>query len=163
MSAHVAEEPEALAMMAIRGQFVQKFTVNLAGSKEVTPFKGAKNTAGKATISFEAAGKVACFDVSFFKASKNSSVPASPFLLAQVHLGAKGTNGAVVLEFSPTRVSSERFFGCLTLKELGVNHIQIIADLLADPTNYYVNAHVGKSGTADFNVGVRGQLEYFKF
>jgi hypothetical protein len=22
---------------------------------------------------------------------------------------------------------------------------------------------VGKSGTADFNVGVRGQLEYFKF
>ena len=162
LNAHVGADPAALSLMTIRGQFVQKFTANLSGSKEVTPFKGPKNTSGKATVSFEAAGKVACFDASFFKASKSSSVAASPFVLAHVHMGAKGTNGAVVLEFTPTRVSSDRFFGCRTLKELGISSIQVIADLLADPTNYYVNAHVGSAGTDNFNVAVRGQLEYYK-
>jgi hypothetical protein len=162
LNAHVGADPASLYLITIRGQFVQKFTVNLTGSKEVTPFKGAKNTAGKATVSFEAAGKVACFDASFFKASKSSSVPVSPFMLAHVHMGAKGVNGPVVLEFTPTRVSSVRFFGCRTLKELGISNIQVIADLLADPTDYYVNAHVGNAGTDNFNVAVRGQLEYYK-
>jgi hypothetical protein len=162
LNAHVGADPAALSLMTIRGQLVQKFMVNLSGSKEVSPFKGAKNTSGKAIVSFEAAGRVACFDASFFKASKSSSVAASPFVLAHVHMGAKGTNGAVVLEFTPTRVSSERFFGCRTLKELGISSIQVIADLLADPTNYYVNAHVGSAGTDNFNVAVRGQLEYYK-
>jgi CHRD domain len=162
LNAHVASDPAALAMMTIRGQLVQKFTASLTGSKEVTPFKGAKNTSGKATVSFEEAGTVACFDASFYQTVKSSSVPVAPFMLAHVHMGAKGTNGAVVLEFTPTRVSSERFFGCRTMKELGISSIQVIADILADPTKFYVNAHVGKAGTDNFNVAVRGQLEYYK-
>lgn len=163
MNAHVGADPAAaLYVMTIRGQLVQKFTANLTGSNEVSPFSGAKNTDGKATVSFEAAGNVACIDASFYQASKSSSVPVSPFMLAHVHVGAKGTNGARVLEFTPTRVSSERFFGCLTLMELGISSVQVIADLLADPTNYYVNGHVGIAGTDIYNVGVRGQLEYYE-
>jgi CHRD domain len=162
LNAHVAAEPTALSLMTIRGQLVQKFTANLTGSKEVSPFKGPKNSSGKATVSFEDAGTVACFDASFSKASKSSSAPVSSFMLAHVHMGAKGTNGAVVLEFTPTRVSGQRFYGCRTLKELGISSIHVIADILADPTKYYVNAHVGKAGTDDFNLAVRGQLEYYK-
>ena len=162
LNAHVAAEPTALSLVTIRGQLVQKFTANLTGAKEVTPFKGPKNTSGKATVSFEEAGTVACFDASFYQTAMSTSVPVAPFMLAHVHMGAKGVNGAVVLEFTPTRVSAVRFFGCRTLKELGISNIQVIADILADPTNFYVNAHVGTAGTDNFNVAVRGQLEYYK-
>jgi CHRD domain len=162
LEAHVGSEPANFAKKTIRGQLVQKFTATLTGSNEVSPFKGAKNTSGKATVSFEDAGKVACFDASFFKTSTSSSVPASSFVYADVHFGDKGKNGEIVLKFTPTRVSDERFYGCLTLKELGAVGVQVIADILADPVSYYVHAHVGKTGTDDFNVAIRGQLEYYK-
>ncbi len=162
VNAHVGEEPDAFSKLTIRGQLVQKFTADLMGSNNVAPFKAPKNTAGEATISVEAAGTVVCFDASFFKASKTSSVPASSLLLAQIHMGTKGETGDLLMDFSPTRVSSERFFGCRTLKELGIVGVQVIADLLADPTDYYVDAHVGKSGSSNFNVALRGQLQYYK-
>lgn len=162
VNAHVGANLAVLSVMAIRGQLVQKFTADLIGSSNVSPYKRADNTSGKVTLSFEAAGRVVCFDASFFQTSKSSTVQESPFLDARVHIGAKGTNGDVVMDFSATRVSPERFFGCRTLKELGVGSVQVIADLMVDPTNYYINAHVGKSGTRNFNVAVRGQLEHYK-
>ena len=162
LNAHVGADLSVLSLLAIRGQLVQKFSADLLGTNNVTPYKRAKNTSGRATVSFEAAGKVVCFDASFFQTSKSSTVQESPFIVAQIQIGAKGTNGNFVMDFSPTRVSPERFFGCQTLKELGISSVQVIADLLTDPTNYYVNAHVGKYRTSNYNVAVRGQLEYFK-
>ena len=149
MNAHVAGDPTALFNRAIRGQLRQRFRTTVVPSEEVSPFKGKSGASGTATISFEAAGTVICID-----ATVKGFNPA----LVHLHNAKAGLNGDVVVDFSTKKVAPGLFLGCGKLSELGATDTLVAQKILAGPSNFYFNFHLGKPGTNDFNVAIRGQL-----
>ena len=149
VNAHVAGDPTALFNRAIRGQLRQRLRTTVVPSEEVSPFMGKAGASGIATISFEAAGTVICID---------ATVKGFAPVLAHLHNAKVGFNGGVVVNFSSMMVAPGRFLGCGTLSELGVTNALVAQTILADPSDFYFNFHLGASGTSDFNVAIRGQL-----
>lgn len=150
VNAHVAAEPVTLFNSGIRGQFKQRFTTPLVPSEAVSPLKGKSGASGTAKISFESAGSVMCID---------ATIKGFDPLIAYLYSGAAGTNGNVVVNFSSKRVSAGRFFGCGTLKELGVTDTDLAAKILDNAKNFYFNFHQDKKGSGVYNTSLRGQLE----
>lgn len=71
-----------------------------------------------------------------------------PATAAHIHKGAAGANGPVVVPFSPAPGADGKATGTATADAA------LIADIRANPQNYYVNVH-----TSDFpNGAMRGQL-----
>ena len=151
MNAHVAVDPTALFNRAIRGQLRQRFRTSVVPSEEVSPFKGKSGASGDATISFDAAGTVICID---------ATIKGFNPVLVHLHNGKAGSNGDVVVDFSSKKVAPGRFLGCGKLSELGVTNVLLATKILENLSNFYLNFHLGKPNTGDFNVAIRGQLEY---
>ncbi|KAI2505692.1 CHRD domain [Fragilaria crotonensis] len=151
VNAHVAGDPTSLFNRAIRGQVLQKFRTKVVPSEEVSPFKGKSGASGFATVSFENAGKAICID---------ATITGFNPVLAHLHNAKSGSNGAVVVNFTSKKVATGRFLGCGTLSELGVTDSSLASKILANPSSFYFNFHLGNPDTSDFNVAIRGQLEY---
>ena len=149
VKAHVAGDPTALFNRAIRGQLRQRFRTKVVPSEEVSPFKGKSGASGISTISFEAAGTVICID---------ATVKGFNPVLVHLHNAKASLNGDVVVDFSSKKVAPGSFLGCGKQSELGVTNALIAQKILADPSSFYFNFHLGKPGTTDVNVAIRGQL-----
>ncbi len=74
-------------------------------------------------------------------------------MAAHIHKGAAGTNGPVVVNLAAPGDGDAA--DCLTEGEMGkFNGAQTVADILANPEDYYVNVH-----NAEYpNGAIRGQL-----
>jgi hypothetical protein len=117
--------------------FGKGFTAQMTGAAE-TP-AGDPDGSGTALIRLDQADGLVCFDL------KVQGV--DPLVAAHIHKGAAGTQGAVVVPLVPPGTSGESK-GCVQADPA------LIADIAANPDQYYVNVH-----NAAFPVGaVRGQL-----
>jgi sugar lactone lactonase YvrE len=116
----------------------------LAGEAEVddqgNPGQGDPDGSGSATITLDAdAGKV-CAQIVVADIAQPTQ--------AHIHRGEAGTNGPVVVDFTPF-ISGSVISGCA--EEVDSDLIKAIQ---ANPSNYYVNVH-----NAEYSAGaVRGQL-----
>jgi hypothetical protein len=62
-----------------------------------------------------------------------------------------GSNGPVVVGFDAL-IDGSGFAGCVDVDR------QLVRDIIRNPSDYYVNVHLGGGGTPEFFEGVRGQL-----
>eukprot|EP00545_Synedropsis_sp_CCMP1620_P012266 CAMPEP_0119015000 /NCGR_PEP_ID=MMETSP1176-20130426/10502_1 /TAXON_ID=265551 /ORGANISM="Synedropsis recta cf, Strain CCMP1620" /LENGTH=364 /DNA_ID=CAMNT_0006968257 /DNA_START=22 /DNA_END=1116 /DNA_ORIENTATION=+ len=149
LNAHVAPTPDSLFFQGIRGQLLQSFTSQLDAEASVAPFLGVHGSSGVSSIRFEAGGSIVCFDATI--------VGFDPEV-AHLAYGVTGTNGNVVYDFSSLKVAPGRFFGCLSIEELGTTLAEV-CEILADGYVYYFDFH--QSDIPDsiyfFNT-IRGQL-----
>ena len=139
-------------MQAIRGQLVQGFTAKLENKQTVAPFNvPAPGASGMASVFFEMAGTVACFDV---------TIENFDPLLGHIHNEVKGANGPRVFNYSALKVDGVegRFFGCQNITSDDIEgSIEVVKMLLMDPSMYYFDYHL--SGVEpDIFTSIRGQL-----
>lgn len=131
----------ALILLAVTpmGALAQTFATVLTGPAEFPAASGSPDGSGLAAITVKGPTTIT-FSISV----KGISAPT----LAHIHKGAAGASGGVVFDFhSPTFTN-----GFATGSTTGT--ASDVADLLANPSSYYVNVH-----TAEFPAGaVRGQL-----
>lgn len=146
----MAGAPDALFSQGIRGQLLQKFATVLSTDAVIAPFMGVPGSSGTATVRFENGGNTLCFDVEMTGFAPD---------FAHIHYSPKGSNGALLIDFSATQVAPSVFFGCLTLVELGIE-IELVCEMLADGDQYYFDFHLVPPGTDDpvFLNTIRGQL-----
>lgn len=129
------EEPAAASLMA-----------TLSGANEVdasgNPGAGDPEGSGQATVQLnEATGEV-CWNITV-------TGIALPAVAAHIHIGAAGTNGAIVVPLAPPPDATGISEACTTADPA------LVAAIAAAPASYYVNVH-----TTEFPDGaVRGQLE----
>ncbi len=71
---------------------------------------------------------------------------SSTVIAAHIHSGAKGTNGPIVVPFTPP--VDGKATGCVTVADA------LAQDLAANPKNYYVNVHTTNHPAGE----IRGQL-----
>jgi hypothetical protein len=111
----------------------------LSGPQEV-PGPGDADATGSADITINANTNEVCWNISV----QNARLPAAA---AHIHLGAFGVAGDVVVPLSAPGDDGTAS-GCVTAEA------DVVAAILANPANYYVNIH-----TTDFPDGaLRGQL-----
>ena len=111
----------------------------LTGSGE-SPANGAANGIGTAVVTLDTARSQVCWTV-------NVAGISLPALASHIHKGAAGVEGPVVIPFNAPGAYGTTS-GCATADPA------LIADILANPSGYYVNVH-----TKEFPGGaVRGQL-----
>jgi len=135
-------------LQAIRGQFVQSFMTPLENKQTVAPFNVAvQGASGMAKVAFEAAGTVACFDVTIMVFD-----PA----LGHVHNSTAGSNGPRIFDYSDLKVGPGRFFGCKTIAALGVT-VEQVAMILKMPEMYYFDYHL-TSVEPEIFTSIRGQF-----
>lgn len=135
MNAQVASNPDSLFFQGIRGQVLQAFTAPLSPEQSIAPFMGVEGASGTATVRFESGGTVLCFD---------ASIDGFDPMIAHLNFAAENVNGPVILDFSSTRVGTGRFFGCLTIAELGID-IEAAKSILADGYIYNFDFHEGEA------------------
>lgn len=125
-----------------------KFSVNLKGENE--PEAGDLDATGQAHLEFFPETDMVCYTVKWSKI--DGTVTG-----AHIHEGAEGVNGGIVVTLfggplgTPTAFPGDHF----TASECVAADGATIDEILADPTNYYVNVHTG----ADFHGVIRGQLK----
>ena len=126
----------ALAGTAAAGCTTNPLTATLSGAAE-TP-AGDPAGSGKAKITFDIAEGLVCWSVTV----KGTATPVA----AHIHKAAAGTAGPVVVPLgTPTKGGTK---GCTATGRA------LIKDIIANPSQYYVNVHTGA-----FPAGaVRGQL-----
>lgn len=113
-------------------------TATLTGAAEVGG--GDTDGSGSSTVTL-----TSDTELSYTISVKDITLPAAA---AHIHKGAAGANGPVVIGFSVVPDAAGMASGTATAEAA------IIADIRANPQNYYVNVH-----TSDFpNGAVRGQL-----
>jgi hypothetical protein len=139
----------ALSLAAGVAASNMKLKADLLGTNEV-PVADLDGV-GKATVLIDVENGQACFDVSFDRAGTANR--------AHIHLGAAGVPGPIVVPFfdlqstplDPRHDQLEQnngLSGCVAADPI------LLADIQANPSNYYVNLH-----NARFPGGfVRGQL-----
>ena len=114
-----------------------KTTTKLTGAAEV-PGPGDTKGSGTADVTLEPDKNEVCYDLSVKDIQEATA--------AHIHEGAAGKSGSVKVPFDPPKTGSAK--GCKTV-DAAVNK-----DLMASPSNYYVNVH-----NATFpNGAIRGQL-----
>jgi hypothetical protein len=147
VNAHLGGDAPTI-LQSIRGQFVQSFTAPLENIQTVAPFNVAvEGASGVAKVTFEAAGTVACFDVTIMTFD-----PA----LGHVHNATAGTNGPRIFNYSDLKVGPGRFFGCKTIADLNVS-VAAVAMILKMPQMYYFDYHL-TSVEPEIFTSIRGQF-----
>lgn len=150
VNAHVGGTAPTI-LSAIRGQLVQKFSAPLENMQTVTPFdQVVEGATGMATVSFEAAGSMTCFDVTI-----DGFDPG----FAHVHMADMGMNGPRIFNFTSTKVDTGRFFGCIPTVELeeGVTVEETVVMVLTNPEKYYFDFHLALTQPEVFT-SIRGQF-----
>ena len=118
--------------------FGKGFTAQMAGSNE-TP-AGSPTGSGTAQIRLDTADSLVCYDL------KVSGI--EPALAAHIHHAPAGTAGPIVVPLVPPSQQTGESKGCVQADA------SLIADIAANPAQYYVNVH-----TQSFPGGaIRGQL-----
>ena len=147
VNAHLGGDPPTI-LQSIRGQFVQSFSAELENKQTIAPFNmTVEGASGMAKVTFEAAGTVACFDVSIMEFD-----PA----LGHVHTAVAGTNGPRIFNYTDLKVGPGRFFGCKTIADLNVTVVDV-AMILKMPQMYYFDYHL--TGVApEIFTSIRGQF-----
>jgi hypothetical protein len=114
------------------------FTTTLTGAAEV-PGPGDTDGAGTAEVTVDVPNKKVCYELTV------SNIEAAT--MAHIHVGAAGVAGGIVVNLeAPADGSSE---GCVENVDANV-----VAKILARPSQYYVNVHNGPFPSG----AVRGQL-----
>ena len=116
------------------------FKLHLKPSQEVPAIKGLKADAvGSVTFDLERSGTgIASGEVIFYF---NYSFPGSVTINGlHVHLGAKGTNGAVVITSNIAEFTDADGKGNITAVVTGTS-TTLLQQILDKPRNYYVNLH----------------------
>ena len=132
-----------LALVAAAAAFSPALAVDpvtlkatLSGAAEVPA--GDPDGTGAATVTVDAAKGQVCFTI--------SATGIDTATMAHIHKGVVGVSGPVAVPLDPPASGSAK--GCKTVAA------DVIAAILAAPSNYYVNVH-----TAAFPSGaLRGQL-----
>lgn len=148
MTAIADDVSNAVETHGIRGQLVQGFTAVIQLVQTPPPNRNVVHGAsGKASISVESAGQVICFDANIngFDSSK-----------AQLHAGEMESKGILVMDLSPIKVGTGRFFGCRSIETLGID-IQTVLRFLADGEGYYLEFPLDEV-QEDLRASLRGQL-----
>jgi hypothetical protein len=144
VNVHTATFPDG----AIRGQltvFETPLGTVLTGA-EVAPGPGEANAGGDAFVDTMSDGETICS----FLIYDGAGVPAA----AHIHAAAPGAAGPTVVTLPPFDIDGPVSDGCV-----GGLDPALVADIAANPANYYVNVH-----TDGFPDGaVRGQLELSAF
>lgn len=118
--------------------FGKGFTAQLAGGNEPGP--SATSGSGTALIRLDTADGLVCYDL------KVSGI--EPALAAHIHHGPAGVSGPIVVPLVPPSQQTGESKGCVQADA------SLIADIRANPSQYYVNVH-----TQSFPGGaIRGQL-----
>lgn len=129
------------------------FTVQLSALNEVPPVSNAENTArGTAVITINSQANTVDFSVSL-----NSFPTTSTLTGAHIHPGAAGVNGGVVVNTGLTAANAPSLSsGSATFSFTGITpqSADTIAQILANPQNFYFNVHSSANGGGV----VRGQL-----
>lgn len=116
----------------------------LTPEQEVAPFVGIPGASGEFSARFNPGLEQICVDL---------RTEGVDLVLAHIHTGAAGTNGPVPFDFSSLiDTESGTAIGCLPADR------ELIQDIIADPSGYYVNVHEDVPPNAGFFQGVRGQL-----
>lgn len=135
-----------------------EITAELSGDQEVPPVDTAAT--GSASVSVDtdaAAGSQLCFDVT------STDLEGGAVVGAHIHEGAEGENGPVVVTLQAVMDGEGTGEGCAADAEINISAegsddadvAAFLADIIANPANYYVNVH-----TETFTGGeIRGQLE----
>ena len=130
------------------------FKLNLKPSQEVPAIKGLKADAtGSVTFDLErsSAGAITSGEVIFYF---NYSFPGAVTINGlHIHLGAKGTTGAVVVSSGVTSIVDADGKGNVTTVVTGTSPA-ILQAILDNPRGYYVNLHT----TANPTGAVREQM-----
>lgn len=135
--------------MAVAGHSNTVLEADLSGRAEVgtgNRVAGDPNGRGEAYVfGVDGDAKTLCYVLTVDKIGTATA--------AHIHEGAAGTNGPVVVTLAPPADGNAA--DCLTEGEAGkFAGDQTVADILANPSNYYVNVH-----NAEYPGGaVRGQL-----
>jgi CHRD domain-containing protein len=113
---------------------------DLSGSNEVPPVStGDPNGSGTADLTLNQGQGRICLDVE----TQNISTP----ILQHIHKGVAGTNGPIVVDFTPLLAGGGD--GCVSAARA------LVKDIRKHPEQYYFNVH-----STEFPGGaVRGQLE----
>jgi CHRD domain len=124
------------------------FSVNLKGENE--PEAGDLDATGQAHLELLPETDMVCYSIKWSKVDENVTG-------AHIHVGPPGVNGGIVVTLfggplgDPTDFSGDKFATSDCVSADGT----VIDQILADPSNYYVNVHTG----ADFHGVIRGQLK----
>jgi CHRD domain len=114
-----------------------KTTTKLTGAAEV-PGPGDTKGSGTAEVTLNPDKNEVCYDLSVKDIQEATA--------AHIHEGAAGKSGPPKVPFDPPKTGSAK--GCKTADAA------VIKDIMANPSNYYVNVH-----NATFpNGAIRGQL-----
>lgn len=145
---------------AVRGQLslssgVTMFGGELRGSNEVPP-SGVPNV-GAFLVWFDAAKTTISWSV-------DTGGVASP-TLAHIHKAAAGTNGGIVINLA---TSASAFVNGEIKGSIAVPDTALVADIIANPQNYYVNVHTSAnpggalrgqlSAVNEYDIGVTGKV-----
>ena len=128
------------------------FTVPLSALNEVPPVTNAENTArGTAVITINSQANTIDFNVSL-----NSFPTTSVLTAAHIHPGAAGVNGGVLIGTGLTTTNAPSLSsGSATFTFSAVpGTADQIAQILANPQNFYFNVHTSANGSGV----MRGQL-----
>jgi hypothetical protein len=117
-------------------------SADLVPEAEVLPFVGAEGASGTADVWLNPGLERICVDL---------ETEGFHLVLAHIHEGAAGTNGPVVVDFSPL-VDGNAADGCVDVDR------GLVRDIIRDPDGYYVNVHEGLPPSDGFFRSIRGQL-----
>lgn len=119
-------------------------TTTLTPDQEVAPFVGIEGASGSFSARFNPGLGQICVDL---------RTDGVDLVLAHIHEGPAGTNGPVPFDFSElVDTESGTAIGCLSADR------DLIKEIIANPSDYYVNVHEDVPPNAGFFSGVRGQL-----
>jgi hypothetical protein len=128
------------------------FTVPLSAANEVPPITNAESTArGTAVVTIHSQANTIDFSVSL-----NSFPTTSALTAAHIHPGAAGVNGGVLIGTGLTSANAPSLAsgsGTFTFTGVPATADQI-AQILANPQNFYFNVHTSANGSGV----MRGQL-----
>jgi hypothetical protein len=127
------------------------FTVQLSALNEVPPITNAESTArGTAVITVDSATNKIDFNVSL-----NSFPAGSVVNVAHIHHAAAGLTAGVLIGTGLTAGTVTLTSGAATFSFLQVTASAAdVADIIANPQNYYFNVHTAMNGGG----AIRGQL-----
>ncbi len=133
-------------------------TAELSGDQEVPPVDTAATGSASVSVDTDAAsGSQLCFDVT------STDLEGGAVVGAHIHEGAEGENGPVVVTLQAVIDGEGTGEACAADAEIDISAegsddadvAAFLADIIANPANYYVNVH-----TETFTGGeIRGQLE----
>ena len=135
-----------------------ELTAELSGDQEVPPVDTAATGSASVSVDTDAAsGSQLCFDVT------STDLEGGAVVGAHIHEGAEGENGPVVVTLQAVMDGEGTGEGCAADAEINISAegsddadvAAFLADIIANPANYYVNVH-----TETFTGGeIRGQLK----